>query len=856
MSHQEASPPSQPSQPHRFSPSVHNHNKQKHHRRHDHRRHFDTRKAGGLGPQSVGQLIQISQSPDSHAIVESWLERVPVPALPSRPVSQESRQYMIRDDGHPHRQSSGILDSHRQVERESRAWRPRHIPFAQEHSPSGLPLTQDYERKHKRTKLMADDSSLLDYYDIARDKGPQGTRDPFYEYQASSRCKPPHELPPESCSVDVTAFEKRPRHKTRLDKYDTKKQEAPGRKHMTPEPGEDSQKRSRSRKKTKHIATGKNVMNNFTSQAVHPSLRPGLFKNQRVSKKHPVTDLSFSDMRLLKHKEREAPSQWEIPNSRHHRESRELEQISSFFLPSCQKNKTNNRKRTPCQDEQPKPLPGDGSFITTLSSPTELVHGHQQHHLLSQTSWPGVINPGSNPGSHSKSPVATTYLTWSTSQYSPKAKRRSFSGGSNARTDPTKSPTPDSTKRALLATGVYRNTGIRPYDPPDDDRSENRGRPATSSDDIESGNRRELLQTDEERSNTITPIPTIFEQRWKTILPPEWRLSGSPGSPGFPVSPATKGQQDKAKSVSLGPWRSLGQGVHQGGKIGQPQDNDGVDEDATTPFQASGKIADDNAISVQDRASVTSRELMPPPPIPPPRQNRETCSNLVEPGFDKTRCKERPEISDSFASSASSSRQRQPQESRGDLNAILSPLDSVSWIPQAVTSTITSLDRDRAQSRLSTRSTIYKGQCEEQESQQALHRTPPPLTPPPETIAEFIRRIENEAEYKTLAYDENCIQEPTEQMDCQQSFPSTECQHHDDMQAQSPRKSEGCHFVAPANGIDIFASAEYVPYHKYEGLGIGAVGTPGTLSAEGPTVEADEILDMSMFWRPNQFARF
>jgi hypothetical protein len=66
---------------------------------------------------------------------------------------------------------------------------------------------------------------------------------------------------------EVTAFEKRARFKTRADKYIIKKLEGRERRKKLPAQGEHQPRRSKSRKR-KRIAVGKNVMNNFSSDAV------------------------------------------------------------------------------------------------------------------------------------------------------------------------------------------------------------------------------------------------------------------------------------------------------------------------------------------------------------------------------------------------------------------------------------------------------------------------------------------------------------------------------------------------------------------------------------------------------------
>ncbi|XXG94784.1 hypothetical protein Hte_001042 [Hypoxylon texense] len=89
-------------------------------------------------------------------------------------------------------------------------------------------------------------------------------------------------------------FEKRPRRKTREDRYETGKKKRHRVEENDADHGDHQKKKRKRSEKKKSMASSKNVVNNFTSGAVlndritvQPHLKPGLFDNGRTSKKQP-----------------------------------------------------------------------------------------------------------------------------------------------------------------------------------------------------------------------------------------------------------------------------------------------------------------------------------------------------------------------------------------------------------------------------------------------------------------------------------------------------------------------------------------------------------------------------------------
>ena len=157
------------------------------------------------------------------------------------------------------------------------------------------------------------------------------------------------------------------------------------------------------------------------------------------------------------------------------RESRELEEDSAFFLPpKTQKNRERSRKRHRVESTKRQSSQGhhnDQSDSITHGEPS--VPSYYAHEDASEKPLPSSeprhlvrttrTSPGcSQTGTERSKP--TTYFTWSSSRASPvvrvsvDTRPRSSSPASEWTT------TPASVRRALIDTGVYRDTGIHPYD--------------------------------------------------------------------------------------------------------------------------------------------------------------------------------------------------------------------------------------------------------------------------------------------------------------------------------------------------------------------------------------------------------
>ncbi|OBS26504.1 hypothetical protein FPOA_00447 [Fusarium poae] len=104
---------------------------------------------------------------------------------------------------------------------------------------------------------------------------------------------------------DRNPFERRPRRKTRPDRYSSKNKEA--KKSPAKTKNERSQRKSRPQKH--RLRSSQDIMTNFASGAIpntrvtmKPNLTTGLFLNGRSSAAAPVADLTFNDTRFLEPK--------------------------------------------------------------------------------------------------------------------------------------------------------------------------------------------------------------------------------------------------------------------------------------------------------------------------------------------------------------------------------------------------------------------------------------------------------------------------------------------------------------------------------------------------------------------------
>ncbi|CAG8972916.1 hypothetical protein HYALB_00001336 [Hymenoscyphus albidus] len=270
-------------------------------------------------------------------------------------------------------------------------------------------------------------------------------------------------------------FERRARHKTREDRYAPKAKDHKADKKQ--EKKRTTTKRAKKKNNPNPKKNGEELMRDFSSKnighdrlTIRPPYSLGLFGNGRTSdaaKDKGIPDLAFSDMDFLQKSERPRPiiEMEHLKSKSREKEKRKLlksrediEDLSAFF----------NQYRKPLQEVNNN----RGSGFSEETSQTQLESNHppMKQSLYARQRDPSPIR-GSQPPSlvsagrltdaaSKVSGKATTYVSWSETQFSPV---KVLPAGIYDRRQV--SPIPDAVQKSIEETGVYRNTGIqmRPY---------------------------------------------------------------------------------------------------------------------------------------------------------------------------------------------------------------------------------------------------------------------------------------------------------------------------------------------------------------------------------------------------------
>ncbi|KAI1300272.1 hypothetical protein F5Y03DRAFT_230493 [Xylaria venustula] len=911
MGHQEAYPPRQR---HRVP----------HHRRHRRRRHRTAAQASQAAnshdpPLAVGRSNRGPHAPDTHAAVENWLGQLAAPVPATRLVSPPSPTPPVHRRKPSRSQDSDGLSCRKRSRRADQLWRPQHIPPAKGSSPPRLLSLAKFHKKGKQCKRNSDDSSLIsssesrelrgrewDYTKTTpeRERSPRNSRLRETEGGAIAALSPTGHV--------AMAFEKRPRHKTRPDKYDSEKSN--GFKRREDARGQDERhSRGSKPKKRKHVLNGRNVMKNFTSDAVassritvHPNLRPGLFDNKRVPKEYPISDLSFSEMPFPAHQEHEIPQQKVLSCSRvreRQRESRELEQVSSFFQPASADTISRNSKLAESKDDEVvrkrKPAYRDIATSTfrrdsfaTSSSPSVMTRSyHEESSLSLENSCPVAAVTAGGPDCRPSS-SKTTYFTWSVSQHSSQAK----SCRVDARLEtvkPARSATPEDIREALFATRIYENTGIRSYDNSNGQQKNDSkaicASPSTHSNMTGHGDAYEgRIPAADHNSNTkrICGNDTQatmawlarLEDRWKTILPPEWKLRRSSENemPLFntrqedieiPRNVVSFNRQEIAQEARVKPVRQDAHAHHLYHQ-GNAESNPNMDCVTKSPVFVSRDpklILADSAPAHGEQVPIASKDAMPPPAVPSPRFSPlHTISYNSGHDIDSSMPIKttRPLANHAQVSKSEHAVFIDPYEPVGERcklsrhsEKVIPTIDSASWIPQAAISGITICDREQTLSRLSMKSPIYENQEKELETSRF---TSPPIVCMDETMAHFIARIEREMDGPT------CLNENRQSKSIRGDREYPIYQRTNTYDIQNPHlphserlQIEPRHLSVVADGPEFEdVSAAETRCYGHESASPIRDNLAATSTEDQRDDDTDEFREMSSFWRPNRFSQF
>ncbi|KAI9053668.1 hypothetical protein LZ554_002622 [Drepanopeziza brunnea f. sp. 'monogermtubi'] len=285
-------------------------------------------------------------------------------------------------------------------------------------------------------------------------------------------------------------FEKRPRHKTREDRYEPKKEKRSRKNDENKATRKKREKKGNRRKAAKRA--GEDLMQNFSSNRIgqerltmRPSHGPGLYNNGRASspaKRRGLPDLAFSEMAFLQRSLEKGPSEKDtkLKSKSREKEKRQVtraqEEISTFFRPNripLQEISSNQGGLSSLEikndhsiyEKQLDPERGTKSYTRSDSSdiPFEPIESSRRPRPSSEgehrpmNHLPAISHPMNPPESTSRlSSKATTYVSWSESQYSP-----ALTSGRSIVDHVPASSTPDSVRRSIENTGIFKDTGIQ-----------------------------------------------------------------------------------------------------------------------------------------------------------------------------------------------------------------------------------------------------------------------------------------------------------------------------------------------------------------------------------------------------------
>lgn len=598
------------------------------------------------------------------------------------------------------------------------------------------------------------------------------------------------------------------------------------------------------------------------------------------------------------------------------RESRELEEVSAFFLPSKaninldrskeleKRERKNHQIRTRHRNYQ--------NDLTTQNEPPRLLmleneetikyprpKSRNSRGLTSRDSGPVNLESNCTITEPSKT---ITYLTWSSSPTSPHGEVLDGAQPSSPAPPSDWTTTPDSIRRALVATGIYRDTGIHPYDDASkgelgyehavrrvdhskndkasehDDNSqqqESNGLPGSTlhARALTTDDKQDPTEDHQSQHENVT-IPSILEVKYKRGERQtqhdehSYQKSHSSGRVDYP--------EDTRKIPLPSDRRPRLERSLRIGCTDKPQTLQNPDPMG----QELGVSYESLALSLEDHvshASHGSREAMPPPPLPlerghlsaVARTSPEIVSNIEkqlsrdditgaffqQPHMDNQQCL--PELGTVRTDSASSVRRSGQSRNIGET---LCSLETASWIPHAKTPSTAYTERQNGFSRLSMRSPLYQSQLDVNASSRSP-RDKSPRVKLQESMTEFITRIERDMQAQLPI--ENITPTEEDEMYNMIASPSDhdiEPQHHLDPNTIGHRETSSLGVLTnpQAEGTDDgFVQSQgresHLVHHSRS-----EVSTPRVFGTTMGVMDysEDEQLEMSRFWKPNGFAQF
>ncbi|OTB08706.1 hypothetical protein M426DRAFT_316719 [Hypoxylon sp. CI-4A] len=884
----------------------HNTSRLKHPRRHLH--HDST----------LLDLNHASQQQTRLGAVENWLEQTAKQTPHPQPSTSQGHRSGIPDSDDPSRPFDATSPYNKHPRPVDPRWSSRHdFPYDSLHQ-SGSPfkdLGLGDRRRSSRKRDGSSDSSFISGFE-------NSTKPPDYNIGSIQQQKEnipparsPREAGPASLSDSSVAsyvgekvnYEKRPRRKTREDKYETRKEK----RHRQQEDAinHDDHRRKKRKKaekrKSKAGISSKNVMSNFTSAAVlneritvQPHLKPGLFDNARASKKQPIPDLAFSEMHFLKHQKRN-PQPKALSKSRlreKQREDREMEEVSAFFLPhGTDGNVRKEKHRSPNAHRDLEYQDRQHTFTRRREpyQPSPPNHRDYSEHIhmpsnhndeFDTTPIPGSrrsVDDGEESGRH------TAYFTWSSSRHSPPPGTRGRRD--SIVSDSTRTRTPDSIRKALMATGIYRNTGIPLYD----DCLNGQG-PERQTIDATSSGVYQAPHHEPDRSRkakyrdqaVMTEDPPKRPEVPNSSQTSEVQQPSRPREDPSPKEPSAQevDRQQIARETRLSPIKTAGS--RQDVQASNIKDAQAVPRNQNPTLSESKGMQHQQRQDTEanDQASVASRDAMPPPPIPRTINSLSTLSptNITEAHGGKQSNPSVNELTEDSQAPRVASRDNaiqdhtklyenqtvinSPSKQADNDESLLSSFDAISWIPQRTPSTRI-VEKRHIPSRSYMRTPIFVDQLEEDHSRISYQQDSMSQPQASESMAEFIARIESESQLQSASQNDGIT--AGSEMGLEEA---TLHRLPFDMETQNgPYSAFGEEGIGP--NLD---SKLHIPYSNAgdPGMGVGQYyGTEFHIEAQYPSYETDthgglhkaarrsedldeEQFEMTGFWRPNRFSQF
>lgn len=586
-------------------------------------------------------------------------------------------------------------------------------------------------------------------------------------------------------------------------------------------------------------------------------------------------------MQFLQHQKRHSqPKQLSKSRLRERqRESRELEELSAFFLPSKtngDREKTNRSERRDHADPMSPSIhhnhQNDLESGNEPSEPSKDKHKVITKYHHSSSSARGLVSRESEPGNRefphtvTNPSKATSYFTWSRSETSPldQVPDDTRSGSLNPTSEWT--TTPNSIRRALVATGIYRDTGIQPYD---DATTIRKGPEHTIQEASCSSKHSRTLEHgfSRQKESNIYPKKVYCDQAIMTDdkldsaethrNQCECNKEGkqteydqtSPSYEG--VDPGRNTRETRLpsnQSSTMGKATKTGSTTEAQTYLGfEP-----LNQEAVLPHarQTSGS---------EDRVSQSSREAMPPPPLPFHRRDVHPMSLLshspVEDPLsqDNTRgvLLQQPLVNELHEypkdNSVVNSSTPSIKPSVGAYGSVCSPR-SFSWIPQVRTPSAVGSKSRSPFLRLSMRSPLYQSQLDGNQSED-LQRVDNLANDPEETLSDFIARIEEEMQEQAHLQSIGFIEEEAGVYDTTES-PSQQGQYLGHAMGHEDEDAGYLTALINPEGVD-------------HGVGCHQSRETGRMrpsqSELGITTKfedglEDEQMEMSSFWKLNGFS--